>query len=187
MKYYHFFLENWIQRDIESTRCWKQSLESLVHIDSCCRFVGWTSMMRISKPITCPRCSVGLWFEDCGWTWSIVQRLREKSKVIRPGNLFPIVSCKKGLFESLSPLTSGIFTPLSVMLISSFLSLMLSLNFRRLPWPSHLNALIPAVWCADYIFALTSSWTGFSGFLWTHHPKTDDIYHQCIIDGVLLM
>ncbi len=44
-----------ILRDTDSTRCWKHSSEILVHIDmiashSCCRFVGYTSMMWISVP-----------------------------------------------------------------------------------------------------------------------------------------
>ncbi len=44
-----------ILRGIDSTRCWKHSSEILVHIDmrasrSCCRFVGYTSMMQISVP-----------------------------------------------------------------------------------------------------------------------------------------
>ncbi len=43
-----------ILRGIDSTRCWKHSSEILVHIDmiashSCCRFVGYTSMMWISR------------------------------------------------------------------------------------------------------------------------------------------
>ncbi len=52
--------------DIDSTRCWKHSSEILVHIDmiasrSCCRFVGCTSMMRISQ-----MCSIALRPGDCG-------------------------------------------------------------------------------------------------------------------------
>ncbi len=48
---------------IDSTRFWKHSSEILVHIDmitsrSCCRFVGCTSMMRISRSTTSQRCSI---------------------------------------------------------------------------------------------------------------------------------
>ncbi len=52
-----FFLQNCLNlRGIDSTRCWKHCSEILVHIDmiashSCCRFVGCTSMMRISAEI----------------------------------------------------------------------------------------------------------------------------------------
>ena len=54
-----------ILRGILSTRCWKHSSEVLVHIDmtashSCCRCVGCTSMMPISRSTTSQSCSVGL-------------------------------------------------------------------------------------------------------------------------------
>ncbi len=56
---------------IDLTRCWKHSSEILVLIDmiasrSCCRFVGCTSMMRISRSTTSQRCSIGLRSGDCG-------------------------------------------------------------------------------------------------------------------------
>ncbi len=60
-----------ILRGIDSTRCWKHSSEMLVHIvmiasHSFCRFVGCTSMMRISRSTTSQRCSIGLRSGDCG-------------------------------------------------------------------------------------------------------------------------
>ncbi len=60
-----------ILHGIDSTRCWKHSSEFLVHIDmiasrSCCRFVGCTSMMQISRSITSQKCSIGLRSGDCG-------------------------------------------------------------------------------------------------------------------------
>ncbi len=66
-----FCLQNLIIRGIDSTRCWKHSSEILVHIDmiasrSCCRFVGCTSMMWISRSTTSQRCSIGLRSGDCG-------------------------------------------------------------------------------------------------------------------------
>ncbi len=56
---------------IDLTRCWKHSSEILVHIymiasRSYCRFVGCTSMMRISRSTTSQRCSIGLRSGDCG-------------------------------------------------------------------------------------------------------------------------
>ncbi len=59
-----------ILRGIDSTRYWKHSSEILVHIDiiassSCCRFVGCTSMMRISCSTTSQRCSIWLRSGDC--------------------------------------------------------------------------------------------------------------------------
>ncbi len=69
-----------IIRGIDSTRCWKHFSEILVHIDtiashSCCRFVGCTSMMRISRYTTSQRCSVGLRSGDCGGHLSKVNSL----------------------------------------------------------------------------------------------------------------
>ncbi len=60
-----------ILHGIDSTRCWKHSSEMLVHIDmvasrSSCRFVGYTSMMRISRSTTSQRSSIGLRSGDCG-------------------------------------------------------------------------------------------------------------------------
>ncbi len=48
---------------IDSTMLWKHSSEILVHIDmitsrSCCRFVGCTSIIRISRSTTSQRCSI---------------------------------------------------------------------------------------------------------------------------------
>ena len=56
------------------------SSEILVHIDmmasrSCCRFVGSTSIMRISCSTTSQRCSMGLRSGDCGGLWSTVNSL----------------------------------------------------------------------------------------------------------------
>ncbi len=55
---------------------WKHFSEILVHIDmiasrSCCRFVGCTSMSRISRSTTSQRCSIGLRSGKCGGliTW----------------------------------------------------------------------------------------------------------------------
>ncbi len=90
-----------IIRGIDSTRFCKHSSEILVHVDmiasrSCCRFVGCTSMMRISRSTTSQRCSILLlnwdlvtveavwvkwthchvqetslrWFELCDTVWS---------------------------------------------------------------------------------------------------------------------
>ncbi len=69
-----------ILRGIDSTRCWKNSSEILVHIDmiasrSCCRFVGCAFMMRISRFITSQRCSIGLRSGDCGGHLSKVNSL----------------------------------------------------------------------------------------------------------------
>ncbi len=52
----------------------------LVHINmiashSCCRFVGCTSMMRISRSTTSQRCSIGLRSGDCGGHLSKVNSL----------------------------------------------------------------------------------------------------------------
>ncbi len=63
-----FCLQNCIN---SSARCWKHSSEILVHIDmilsrSWCRFIGCTSMMRISRSTTSQRCSIGLRSGDCG-------------------------------------------------------------------------------------------------------------------------
>ncbi len=56
---------------IDSKRCWKHSSEILVRIvmiisRSCCRFVGCTFMMRISRSTTSQRCSIELRAGDCG-------------------------------------------------------------------------------------------------------------------------
>ncbi len=70
---------------IDSTRCWKHSSEILVHIDmiasrSCCRFVGCTSMMRISLSTTSQMCSIGLRYGDCGGHLSKVNSLSYSKK-----------------------------------------------------------------------------------------------------------
>ncbi len=59
-----------ILHGIDSTRYWKHSSEILVHIDmiassSCCRFVGCTFMMWISRSTTSQRCSIWLRSGDC--------------------------------------------------------------------------------------------------------------------------
>ncbi len=79
-----------ILRGIDSTRCWKHSSEMLVNIDmiasrSCCRFVGWISMMWISRSTTSQRCSIGLRSGDCGGHLSKVNSLscsRNQSEMI---------------------------------------------------------------------------------------------------------
>ncbi len=79
-----------ILRGIDSTMCWKHSSEILVHIDmitsrSCCRFVGYTSMMWISRSTTSQRCSIGLRSGDCGGHLSKVNSLscsRNQSEMI---------------------------------------------------------------------------------------------------------
>ncbi len=75
---------------IDSTRCWKLSSEILVHIDliasrSCCRFIGCTSMMWISRSTTSQSCSIGLRSDDCGGHLSKVNSLsysRNQSEMI---------------------------------------------------------------------------------------------------------
>ncbi len=52
---------------------------------SCCRFVGCTSMMRISRSTTSQRCSIGLISGDCGGHLSNVNSLscsRNQSEMI---------------------------------------------------------------------------------------------------------
>ncbi len=79
-----------ILRGIDSTRFWKLYSEILVYIDmiasrSCCRFVGCTSMMRISRSTTSQRCSIGLRSGDCGNHLSKVNSLscsRNQSEII---------------------------------------------------------------------------------------------------------
>ncbi len=79
-----------ILRGIDSTRCWKHSSEILVHIDmiesrSCCRFVGFTSMMRISRSTTSQMCSLGLRSDERGGHLSKVNSLscsRNQSEMI---------------------------------------------------------------------------------------------------------
>ncbi len=65
---------------IDSTRFWKHSSEILVHIDmiasrSCCRFVGCTSMMWISRSTTSQSCTIGLRSGDYGGHLSKVNSL----------------------------------------------------------------------------------------------------------------
>ncbi len=75
---------------IDSSRCWKHSLEILVHIDmisshSCCRIVGCTSMMQISCSTTSQRCSIGLRSGDWGGHLRKVNSLscsRNQSQII---------------------------------------------------------------------------------------------------------
>jgi len=56
-------------------RCWKHSSQVLVHVDmtasrSCCRSVGCTSMMQVSRSTASQSCSFGLRSGDCGDRWS---------------------------------------------------------------------------------------------------------------------
>ncbi len=79
-----------ILRGTGSKRCWKHSSEILVHIDmiashSCCRFVGCTTMMWISRSSTSHMCSIGLRSGDCGGHLSKVNSLscsRNQSEMI---------------------------------------------------------------------------------------------------------
>ncbi len=79
-----------ILRGTGSKCCWKHSSEILVNIDmiasrSCCRFVGCTSMMWISRSNTSQRCSIGLRSGDCGGPLSKVNSLscsRNQSEMI---------------------------------------------------------------------------------------------------------
>ncbi len=79
-----------ILRGIDSTRCWKHSSEILVYIDmiasrSCCRFVGCTSMMWISRSTTSQSCSIRLRSGDCGGHLSKINSLscsRNQSEMI---------------------------------------------------------------------------------------------------------
>ncbi len=69
-----------ILHDIASTRFWKHSSVILVHIDtiasySYCRFVGCTTMTRISHSTTSQMCSIGLRSGDCGGHLSTVNSL----------------------------------------------------------------------------------------------------------------
>ncbi len=86
-----FCLQNCLDSScIDSTMCWKYSSEILVHIDmilsrSCCRFVGCTSMIWISRSTTSQRCSIGLRSGDCGGHLSKVNSLscsRNQSEMI---------------------------------------------------------------------------------------------------------
>ncbi len=86
-----FCLQNWLNSlCIDSTRCWKHSSEILVHIDmiasrSCCKFIGCTSMMQISRSTTSQMCSIGLRSGDCGGHLSKVNSLscsRNQSEMI---------------------------------------------------------------------------------------------------------
>ncbi|XP_073767358.1 guanine nucleotide-binding protein subunit alpha-14 isoform X2 [Danio rerio] len=74
----------------DSKSYWKYSSEILLHIDmiashSCCRFVGCTFMMPISRSTTSQRCSIGLRSGDCGGHLSTVNSLscsRNQSEMI---------------------------------------------------------------------------------------------------------
>ncbi len=75
-----FCLQNCLNYFLDSTRCWKHSSEMLVYIDtiashSCCRFVGCTSMMQITRSTTSQMCSIGLRSSDCGGHLSKVNSL----------------------------------------------------------------------------------------------------------------
>ncbi len=87
----HFCLQNCLNSSWHRlTRCWKHSSEIVVHIDmiashSCCRFVGCTSMMWISRSTTSQRCSIGLRSGDCEGHLSKVNSLscsRNQSEMI---------------------------------------------------------------------------------------------------------
>ncbi len=76
------------------------SSEILVHMDtiasrSCCRFVGCTSMMWISRSTTSQRCSIGLRSGDCGCYLSKVNSL----------------SCSRNLSEIIWALWHGALRP----------------------------------------------------------------------------
>ncbi len=69
-----------ILHSIDLTRCWIHSSEIWVRIDMiasccCCRFVGCTSMMLISRSTTSQRCSIGLRSGDCGGHLSKVKHI----------------------------------------------------------------------------------------------------------------
>ncbi len=94
-----------ILRGIVSTRCWKRSSDILVHIDmivshSCCRFVGCTSMMWISRSTTSQKCSVGLRSGDCGGHLSKVNSLTVAFKQCSIGTKGPKV-CQENIPHTL--------------------------------------------------------------------------------------
>ncbi len=73
----HFCLQNCLN---SSWHRFNKALETFLRIDmiashSCCRFVGYTSMMRISRSTTSQRCSIGLRSGDCGGHLSKVNSL----------------------------------------------------------------------------------------------------------------
>jgi len=81
---------------IDSTRCWKHSLEMLAHIDriaSCnwLRFVGCSSRAWSSRSTTSQRCSIGWRSGDCGGHFSTVNSL----------------SCSRNQFEMIRDLWHG--------------------------------------------------------------------------------
>ncbi len=87
----HFCLQNCLNSSWHRfNKVLKHSSEILVHIDmisshSCCRFVGCTSMMRISRSTTSQRCSIGLRSGDCGGHLSKVNSMscsRNQSEMI---------------------------------------------------------------------------------------------------------
>ncbi len=92
---------SWLYRQLNVPCCYrsfsaalnavvKHSSEILFHIDmiasrSCCRFVGCTSMMWISRSTSSQRCSIGLRSGDCGGHLSKVNSLscsRNQSEII---------------------------------------------------------------------------------------------------------
>ncbi len=89
-----FCLQNWLNfpghRFNKVLETFLRDSEILVHIDmiasrSCCRFVGCTSMMQISRSTTSQRCSIGLRSGDCGGHLSKVNSLscsRNQSEMI---------------------------------------------------------------------------------------------------------
>ncbi len=87
----HFSLQNCLNSSWHRfNKVLKHSSEILVHIDmiasrSCCRFVGCTSMMWISRSTTSQSCSIGLRSGDCGGHLSKVNSLscsRNQSEMI---------------------------------------------------------------------------------------------------------
>ncbi len=70
-------------------------LRDVGHIDmiasrSCCRFVGCTSMIRISRSTTSQRCSIGLRSGDCGGHLSKVNSLSCSRNLFKIINVFKI-------------------------------------------------------------------------------------------------
>ncbi len=87
----HFCLQNFFNSSFHwFNKVLETFLRDLVHIDmiashSCCRFVGCTSMMWISRSTTSQRCSIGLRSGDCGGHLSKVNSLscsRNQSEMI---------------------------------------------------------------------------------------------------------
>ncbi len=85
----HFCLQNCLNSSWHwFNKVLKTFLRDLIHIDifcNCCRFVGCSSMMRISHSTTSQRCSIRLLSGDCGGHLSKVNSLscsRNQSEMI---------------------------------------------------------------------------------------------------------